>query len=168
VEAWISGIWEPLANLKLALESSSTQTAVEVAECKPEEKAQPAAKPKGKFAGKIKAVPTVPSITVGLVKSDAMIDVPSYGPKRHESTKLVTISQSRWLTSVEAKKHTVEITFDLPDDFPSYVPGDSIGIYCPNPEVSSLYNKFKLSLSLFLTIRSMLYVRIWLMQFWRT
>jgi len=131
VEVWLSGLWEALESISQQQEEPKQLlegTQPEKQEVKP---AKPPAKKK--IAVKIKAVPDVPSITVGLVKSDASVEIhPLYGPKRNPEAQLVSITQSRWLTSVEAKKQTVEVTFQLPEEFPSYVPGDSIGIYCPN------------------------------------
>ena len=54
------------------------------------------------------------------------------GPKRTKECHQLFLLAARWMTSPESLKQNIELTFVLPPEFPKYVPGDSMGIYCPN------------------------------------
>lgn len=123
VEKWIDELWEPLKN---TLESPSKEVVV------------PSTK-KSKMPKIVrKNIPDLPPIRFHYEnvdnhqKEDENMNS-THGPKRNENAHLLQLIKSKWLTSPESKKQNIEVTFLLPNDFPEYLPGDSIGFYCANP-----------------------------------
>lgn len=172
VEAWITGLWEPLKETVKIVEAgpSAEQSPVQTpqpAESQPiisqtapveEPTAQttestiaeasapveviPVAeppvekKPAPKKKIQIKQIPDVPKNIIELASTsvEPVFFSDIYGPKRNDG-HLLTITGARWLTTSAAIKQTVEVSFDLPGEFPDYLPGDSIAIYTHNSHV---------------------------------
>ena len=90
-------------------------------------------KPAPKKKIQIKQIPDVPKNVIELVatSADPVAFSEIYGPERRDCHPL-KITSARWLTTKNAIKQTVEISFDLPSDFPEYLPGDSLAIHAPN------------------------------------
>merc|ERR1712137_18136 len=119
VEKWIETLWDPLAEAVGELQAQEGGDA-------------PKKKPVFKRKINLKGGPSVPPCRFQW--ADVAPDTPhKSGPSVHHNAPFtVQLLRARWLTSVEAKKKTVEMTFALPEAFAQFQPGDSFGIHCPN------------------------------------
>ena len=89
---------------------------------------------KKKFQRKGAAVPTVRFNFIPNESSDknSTKEIKYWGYERHDNSFQLELSNARWLTSSDSIKQNIELTFSLPEEFPTYRAGDSIGFFCPN------------------------------------
>ena len=125
MESWIESLWTPLGGAIQMLHPEGTS--------QPQADASTATRPKRVAVRK--ETPSVPPRRFQFVPgpSDGEISPlqASCGPSRASATSKVVLKRARWLTSTEAVKQTIELTFELPESF-QFRPGDSFGVYCPN------------------------------------
>lgn len=151
VEQWIEGLWEPL---KAALEKSVTEESHTSplgerhgegeGRGRKEEavKRERSKKKPSKFAGRIRKRKTVATellwslYTVVTPEDDtpslsSHTELPSYSVR--EGLTPITVVGARWLTAPDAVKQALEVRLDLSRMVDSNrLPGDAVGIYCPN------------------------------------